>query len=243
LKISIIIPTYKRNTSLEIILKNLKKVKTFSYEIIIVDDCEKYGSFLLSKKFNAVYVCKSGSNKGPSYSRNIGIYLSTTDYLYFLDDDDEINILNFENFISYVFQNNDKKFFYSNYNLINKNKKIFYNTNDFTYEDLLVCNRFPIGSFLIKKSSIKKYFDVNLESHEDWNFILDNINWCETLHFNETICNINQLETSRSTKNRKFFLLDFITIYNRFPNFKLKRRRRYMLKEIGYKFYNKIYLR
>jgi glycosyltransferase involved in cell wall biosynthesis len=44
------------------------------------------------------------------------------------------------------------------------------------YEQILVKNMIPMGSFLIRKDLIRRPFNPALRTHEDWLFLLDNIN-------------------------------------------------------------------
>lgn len=90
--ISIIIPNYNKS---EYLVKTINSVKSQTYEnweCIIVDDFSSDDSrakilneIKYDKRFN-LFINKT--NKGASYSRNIGIKKSSGDYILFLDSDD-----------------------------------------------------------------------------------------------------------------------------------------------------------
>lgn len=96
--ISIIVPLY--NTSLEIFeetLESLRNQTNNNYELIIVDDGSNINYEDLLKKYsdlNIKYI-KTG-NYGVSHARNLGIELSSLEYILFLDSDDtlESNAIN-----------------------------------------------------------------------------------------------------------------------------------------------------
>lgn len=95
-KVSVVIPTYKRNDFLEEAIKSVLNQTFRDFEIIIVDDNGKDNSFreknkLLMKKYRnhkSVRFIFPDSNVGGSYARNIGVENSKGKYIAFLDDDD-----------------------------------------------------------------------------------------------------------------------------------------------------------
>ena len=97
LKVSVIMPTYKRNRDfMETALVSLLEQSYKNLEIIIVDDSpadyefrqdvEDYIKSLKNKKI--VYI-KNEKNMGGALARNEGIKKATGDYITFLDDDDK----------------------------------------------------------------------------------------------------------------------------------------------------------
>lgn len=91
--VSVIIPTYNREST---ILRAIKSVLTQHYqnfEIIIVDDCSSDRTVEiiknLSKKDKRIKLLLNEKNRGPNYSRNRGIKHSKGQYIALLDSDDE----------------------------------------------------------------------------------------------------------------------------------------------------------
>ena len=95
-KASIIITTYNRPAFLERALKSCTQQETdFSYEIIVVDDNGLQSNMqkvtqALVEKFPMVHYIPLQKNSGACYARNEGVNKSNGEYLFFLDDDDEL---------------------------------------------------------------------------------------------------------------------------------------------------------
>lgn len=98
LRVSVVIPTYKRET--KYLLRAITSIKNQTYkntEIVIVDDNppdseyrKKTVDFMRQYNDNpdVIYYVNS-QNMGGSLARNNGIKVATGDYITFLDDDDE----------------------------------------------------------------------------------------------------------------------------------------------------------
>ena len=89
-KISIIIPTYNRES---LVIKSIKSVLNQTYrnfEIIIIDDCSSDNTNNKIKKIKdyRVRYMKLRKHKGANYCRNLGIKRASGEYISFLDSDD-----------------------------------------------------------------------------------------------------------------------------------------------------------
>jgi glycosyltransferase involved in cell wall biosynthesis len=86
--ISVVIPTYNRETYLEKAIYSVANQTYANIEIIIIDDGStvNYAESICSKFDNCKYYYKS--NGGLSSARNFGISVARGDYISFLDDDD-----------------------------------------------------------------------------------------------------------------------------------------------------------
>ena len=93
----IIIPTYKRNTTLERAINSVLNQTIGNLEIIVVDDNDEKSKYrklnekLMSKYRNnsKVIYLKHKRNLNGAAARNTGILYSKSKYIAFLDDDDE----------------------------------------------------------------------------------------------------------------------------------------------------------
>lgn len=96
--VSVIVPTYKRSKTLETTINSLLKQTYPGIEIIIVDDngienkeeqqaTEAKVKILQQGNESIKYIALE-NNSGAAIARNVGIDLSTSDYISFLDDDD-----------------------------------------------------------------------------------------------------------------------------------------------------------
>jgi len=95
--VSVIIPTYKRNKTLERAIKSVLRQTFKNYEIIIVDDNDekskyrKHNEIMMRKYQNneKIIYLKHKKNLNGAAARNTGIFHSKSKYIAFLDDDDE----------------------------------------------------------------------------------------------------------------------------------------------------------
>lgn len=113
IKVSIVIPTYKRS---EYLLRSINSVLDQSYqniEIVIVDDNELESKYrqkteermLEFANNNKVVYIKNSKNLGGALARNQGIKNSTGDYITFLDDDDVYLPNKIENQLKFMLEN------------------------------------------------------------------------------------------------------------------------------------------
>lgn len=88
--ISAVIPTFNQT---DLLLRAVKSAYGQSLpcdEIIVVDDNSDFDvkDFLIKEGYQDTVVIKNSENMGPSYSRNIGVNLASSEYISFLDSDD-----------------------------------------------------------------------------------------------------------------------------------------------------------
>lgn len=95
-KVSVIIPVYNAEENLENAIKSVinQTIGFENIELILVDDNSSDNSKKIiesySKKYNNIIPYYSNENHGfPGFGRNIGLKLATSDYIMFLDNDDE----------------------------------------------------------------------------------------------------------------------------------------------------------
>ena len=91
-KISVIIPVYNSQKSLERLYKSIQEQSFKDIEIIFVDDCSKDNSVKIIKNFQKkdrrIVLLKNEVNRGPFYSRNKGALFARGEYIQFIDSDD-----------------------------------------------------------------------------------------------------------------------------------------------------------
>ena len=89
-KFSIIIPSFNSIKTLPFTLGSIKSQNYKNYEVIIIDDCSSdnhdYDKFL--SFIDDLTIIKNSQNKGPTFSKNIGIKKSKGNIICFLDSDD-----------------------------------------------------------------------------------------------------------------------------------------------------------
>lgn len=193
-KISVIIPTYNSANFIEKTLKSLASQTVLPEEIIIVDDGSKdktveiINKWIQHKKLLNIKL-KQNHHKGPSEARNMGIQLSTGDWISFLDSDDtwepkkiyevkriirkNINI-NFITHYEFYIDNNNKKSEISKKLKLFKNNK--YDMKSYCYNS----NIFSTSAVTCKKDLLIKFgnFDKklpNAQDHDLWLKLLPHI--------------------------------------------------------------------
>lgn len=89
---SIIIPCYNSENTILRAIESTTQFFKYSVEIIIIDDGSNDNSYnLISKKYNTVdniKLIRLDENRGVTHARNLGIDISFSKYMLFLDSDD-----------------------------------------------------------------------------------------------------------------------------------------------------------
>ncbi|WP_102348321.1 glycosyltransferase family 2 protein [Bacillus sp. Marseille-P3661] len=181
--ISIVIPYYKGekyiDCTLDKLLISLENCH-INYEIIIVNDSpdeniDKYLDFSPYLK-----VITNDSNKGISYSRNVGKKISKFSYIYFIDQDDWVEKDFFKE--AYKFIEKDYDIILFNYNITkDEYKKVYYNSLFNTYVNFISSKnlikygnvfRTP-GQVIIKKDNLKDFIETNTMGADDYYLFID----------------------------------------------------------------------
>tara|TARA_B000000557_G_scaffold223248_1_gene192362 strand:+ start:180 stop:1016 length:837 start_codon:yes stop_codon:yes gene_type:complete len=93
MKVSVIIPTFDRKHTLTRAIESVLNQTYQLYEIIVVDDCSKDGTFdWVQTRYpfiNLIRLSSANPPRGVSYARNQGIKMAKYDWLALLDSDDE----------------------------------------------------------------------------------------------------------------------------------------------------------
>lgn len=131
-RVSVVIPTYKRETNY--LLRAINSIKNQTYEnteIVIVDDNSSDSSYRTQIEHfmeryindeNVIYVLNP-KNVGGSIARNNGINAATGDYITFLDDDDEYLQDKIKNQLEFMLKAESDMSF-TDLKLVNENKEI-----------------------------------------------------------------------------------------------------------------------
>jgi hypothetical protein len=152
----------------------------------------------------------------------------------FLDDDDFFS----PNGLEALYQTicTGYSFVYGDYSNLFPQQKVRVDLALLSHEHLLICNQIPVGAYMIDRGSIRRNFDERMRSHEDWEFLLSNLEWNHCKHVPLEVVNIDKtenMESSMQARRRQYFWLDFISIYSRFPAPHLSAFRQKCLLELG----------
>ena len=204
---SIIIPTYNRAQELSVAISSVLRQSSDNWNLLIIDDGsidntrEKIQKYLYSDKI----IYKYQKHSGVSSARNCGIELSETDYIIFLDSDDELNPnlirdLSETDFYNYdlIFWEVEKKI--GDKTVILKPKRL-----EEIYNGLV--GIFLSGSVCYRKKSLEKAggFDSNLKFGENYELAMRIAQLPElnTLILNQIYLKYNLNENFRSNSEPK----------------------------------------
>ncbi|EER3652035.1 glycosyltransferase family 2 protein, partial [Escherichia coli] len=185
-KIDVVVPSYNR---LDYLLQSIKSIKKQSYtanQIIVVDDDSEFSEKDFWSGLKRENICtdrilfyKKEKNLGACHSRNLGVQLSKSEYVAFLDDDDLWEINHLEGLIN-CFQNDDIVLAYSgklikNFTTGKERKSLNVIPDEQQFLSLLKCN-YPgsTSSIMVRKKSFFAAggFDETLPAIQDYDFYL-----------------------------------------------------------------------
>lgn len=232
-KASIIIPVYNKEKYLKETLKSVDKQTVKDLEIIIVDDKSTDCSMDIITDFKSstekqVKVIQNDKNMGVSYSRNIGIEESKSDYITFLDADDLLN----KNFIKVMLTKMKK---YPDLDFVRGRLNTLYDTDDIddvehrivSSDDLVNLESQPnyidsetysANSRLYKKDFIKnlRFFE---SPFEDLEFVLNVLaSSKQVLYTYQTQYHYRMIKSGRYSTNVRTVsnFLEYFDIWERF---------------------------
>lgn len=191
-KISVIVPIYNSEKYLDKCLKSLEHQTYKNTEIILVDDgstdnsgkiCDKYCT--KNNNFKTIHT----DNRGVSNARNIGISISSGEYIAFIDSDDWVEEDYIEKLIYNIDENIDLNIVDFCSNTLEKSSFVFdflnYNSKQFLY----LIKRYLLYGPMVKlyRSQIIKnnnlMFPMQLDFGEDLCFNFDYLKHCKKIKY------------------------------------------------------------
>lgn len=182
--ISIIIPIYNAENTLNNIIQDIRKQDYLDYQVFLIDDGStdnsgNYGEYIqnIDNRFHYIYQ----KNSGVSSARNCGLQMAKGEYIAFLDADDRIDCNYFSTLIKSCTKYNSD-IAVCNVNVVRKNRII----QQFSVEEgvlqqkdalnlLLTRRKINSGPYakLFKKKILRGLSFPNLKTYEDILFIRD----------------------------------------------------------------------
>jgi hypothetical protein len=109
---------------------------------------------------------------------------------------------------------------------------------EWSYESLLIGNLFPIGSFIMKRSCVSHVFNPCLSTHEDWLFLLDNLEPLNVGILSQHVLDIFHCDSRLSEhRNERLGIAqkagDYLRIYSLYPSASLLMKRLLVLQSMG----------
>lgn len=190
-KVSVIIPTKNRATSIVRSLNSVISQSIQPYQIIVIDDGSSDNTAeVIEQKFPEVTLISNKSSQGGAIARNQGAEIATGDYVAFLDSDDEWLPNHLENKTKLIKHTNTDAAF-GNFILAKGEKEteiVF--KGEFPQKEnignlILSAKRFDArtSTFVFKRRAfLKVKFDENLKKHQDWDLAINfdsQFKWCK----------------------------------------------------------------
>lgn len=182
--VSVIIPCYNAEKTIERALDSILFQSQLPYEIIIIDDKSIDGSCAIikdyikrhEKKLNITLI-ELKFNSGPAKARNVGWDYAESDYIAFLDADDSWHPHKIELQYSYMQEHPDVSLTGHLYEIVNEDQLLFHDqkiekTEVITKRKLLIRNRFSTPTVMVKRNIELRFRDLKKYS-EDYRLWLE----------------------------------------------------------------------
>ena len=125
--VSIIMPCFNAESLIEKALESILKQSYENWELLIIDDGSTDDTAKIIKKFSSenskIKFYSNTNNCGVAYSRNIGLYFASGDFITFHDADDISHPQRIEYLLYELLNNNKKQIVVSKYIRVNKEQK------------------------------------------------------------------------------------------------------------------------
>lgn len=174
MKVSIVIPVYNNLEFLPQTIKSCLSQTYKDYEIIVVDDNSEQDIASYIKTFPNIKFHRNNENKGPAFSRNVGVDMASGDLISLIDSDDIMHKEKLSNSVPYFVENkNNIGMTCGNYCIfknrnINKMSRPFYSFGvpiEINWNSLLRVNYVACGSVTFKKDV---FLDVGRFNEKYW---------------------------------------------------------------------------
>ena len=228
INIDIIIPNYNKSQYLEECINSVVSQTFKNWKLYIVDDFSTDNSLQVIDKYNTVnniHIIKLKKNKGPAFCRNLGVRISSSPYISFLDSDDLWVKNKLEKQIIFMIKNKFSFTFSDYYWFKNINSKDYKSTqisNSLSFREFLNNSSINSSTMILKRDIIKntRFKNVN---HEDYLFKCDILrSGVVAYKINDKLAYYRIIKTSRSSNKfvNLFYLWKINSKYNKLNFFK-----------------------
>lgn len=227
--IDIIMPSYNKARYLDDSIKSIIYQTLKNWNLYIIDDNSTDDSWKIINKYSElknVNIIKLKKNKGPSFCRNLGMRLSKSKYISFIDSDDTWDSKKLEKQIRFM-EDNNFVFTYTDYTPffekdgIKKIKKPTSLVESFNFETFIRNSSINTTTMIISRSILKTHRFKKIKLLEDYIFKCGLLINNKAIKLNENLATYRILNKSRSSKrikniywlwkvNKEFNKLNFI---------------------------------
>ena len=224
--VDVILPNYNKAQFLEEAIRSVIEQTYKNWHLYVIDDNSTDNSKKIIDKFSDlknVTIVKLKKNKGPSFCRNLGMRISSSKYISFIDSDDSWVLDKLEKQILYMEKNNltftytDYTPFFENNGVKNIKKKTSL-VGYFNYKTFIKNSSINTTTMIIARSILSSHRFIKVKLLEDYLFK------CKLLKDNNTAKKLNEdlafyriLNTSRSSQRLKniYWLWNINKNYNK----------------------------
>lgn len=174
-KVSIYISTFNRLAKLKRAINSILQQDYQNIEILVCDDASSDGTreFMedLARNSEQIFYFRNDSNRGACFTRNLGIFNATGEFITGLDDDDEFSVNRITYFLDHW--NDQYSFICANFTNIypDLTSDNYYASKQkqFNYKDLLFHNE-ASNQIFTRTNRLKDIggFDVTVKRLQDW---------------------------------------------------------------------------
>ena len=224
--VDIILPNYNKEFFLQETINSVLSQSYINWKLIIIDNCSTDNSkkiiekFRVNKKVNIIYLKK---NMGASFSRNLGIRLSNSKYIAFLDADDIWTPNKLEGQIKFMEEKN-YKFTYTNFTpFFEKNKKKIKKKeittpDNFNFDTFVNNTSINTSSMILSRSIVKTTKFPKVDTLEDFPFkckILNKIKFAKKYKQNTVFYRITKNSLTSNKLKNLYWLWKINKTYNK----------------------------
>ena len=191
-KVDIILPSYNKDIYLEETINSIIHQEFNNWKLIIIDNCSTDNSREIIRKYSgnekiSTFFLKK--NMGVSFSRNLGVRLSDSKYISFIDADDIWNNSKLQNQIEFMEKNN-YNFTYTDYTpFFDKKIRIFkkeiITPSSFDYKKFLYNSSIGTSSMILSRKIIGVIKFPKVKTLEDFSFKCEILKKNNAIKFNE----------------------------------------------------------
>ena len=215
-KVSIIISFYNEEKYLGEAITSVLESTYKNVELILINDGSTDDSENVVKSFsdNRIVYKAVETNRGQANGRNIGLEISTGEYISFFDGDDIIEGDSIRKRVDYLDQHPDIILVSGGYDLMDGNGQVYDSGIPKELDDvsirakMLFKNCISLGGALFRRKLIDEYGirnDISLRSSQDYKFFLECLPYGRVLNLNESLYFYRHSVgyVSQTTKNRQ----------------------------------------
>ena len=224
--VDIILPNYNKEFFLQETINSVLSQNYINWKLIIIDNCSTDNSkkiiekFRVNKKVDIIYLKK---NMGASFSRNLGIRLSNSKYIAFLDADDIWTPKKLEGQIKFMEEKN-YSFTYTDFTpFFEKNKKKIKKKeittpDNFNFDTFVNNTSINTSSMILSRSIDKTTKFPKVDTLEDFPFkckILNKIKFAKKYNQNTVFYRITKNSLTSNKLKNLYWLWKINKTYNK----------------------------